>query len=92
MDKKLQVIGRLMELLNEGIAITYCTDLFSGSIMELEPHTSVRFFSRLITYDLIEKEYDCILPHWDGKFPEGYDYETFVDEDGWLYQYALPTK
>lgn len=89
--KKLEVIGRLLELLNEGVSIIYCTDLFNGSVMTLTRETSVGFFSRLIGYDLIEKEDDCLLPHWGEKFPKGYDFETFIDEDGWLYQYALPT-
>lgn len=41
-------------------------------------------------WNLIDKDDDGILPHWDGKFPEGYDYVTFLRDGTWLHQYALP--
>ena len=91
MDKEmLEIIGRILEVLKNGGKVLYCMDDFGGLIRVLREEDAIFNLTFLMGCDLIEKEYDGILPHWEGKFPEGYDYVSFLSEGTWVYQYALP--
>ena len=91
MEKEtLEIIGRILETLKQEGKVFYCTDDYGGLIRVLREEDAIFNLTFLIGCDLIEKEYDGILPHWDGKFPEGYDYVSVLSEGTWVYQYALP--
>ena len=91
MDKEtLEIIGRILEVLKNGGKVLCCMDGCGGLIRDLSAENAIFNLTFLMGCDLIEREYDSILPHWDGKFPEGYDYVSFLAEGTWVYQYALP--
>lgn len=93
MEKEtLEIIGRILETLKQEGKVFYCTDDYGGLIEELRGEDAIFNLTCLMEWNLIDKDDDGILPHWDGKFPEGYDYVTFLSEGTWVYQYALPRR
>ena len=72
MEKEtLEIIGRILETLKQEGKVFYCTDDYGGLIRVLREEDAIFNLTFLMGCDLIEKEYDGILPHWDGKFPRG---------------------